>query len=485
MGKRSRSSFARRRVALVALGAALGAVLGYGGATFQLTRPAAVTREPERPGAARLEYEPPPRTRVPLGLAADAVRKVRDLTTPEVLELTEQIHLAKGFALSNVGIVVTSEGVVLVDTTESPETGVAVAEALRELTEQPVHTIVYTHYHPDHPQGTAAFAQPGLRIIATDDFVELTRHQNELLGAFHLRARANQSGAAAPAHSFALPVERNPFGAFGRKIAVVMPTVTFADRYDFELGGKRFELFHTSGETPDHLAMWLPDDRALFVGDLYYASFPNLSTPMLEPRPVQGWIRSLSRFIELEPELLIPSHTRPIRGAEAVREVLTGYRAAIQHVLDETVRCIEEGKTVDQAVAEIALPERLRNLPYLEEGYGRVSWSVRGIYRGFTGWYDGHGTGLDPLPPRHRARELVTLAGGADSVLARAIELQRAGEHQLCAELCDAVIDANGQDRLAHRIKAESLRALAFAGNNLNAFGFYRSAYALEMAAAE
>lgn len=469
----------------VALGAVVGGALGYGAGTFQLDRPTALIRKPAKPQAARLSYTAPPPPKVPLGLAADAIEKVRDLMSPEVLGLTEQIHLAKGFALANVGIVVTSEGVVLIDTTESPETGAAVAEALRALTDQPVHTIVYTHYHPDHPQGTAAFARPGLRIVATDDFVELTRYQNELLGAFHLRARANQSGAAAPEHAFPLPVERNPFGAFGRKIEVVMPTVTFPSRYDFELGGKRFELLHTSGETPDHLAMWLPDDRALFVGDLYYASFPNLSTPMLEPRPVRGWIRSLERFIELEPELLIPSHTRPVQGAAKVREVLTNYRDAIRHVVDETVRCIEEGKTVDEAVAEIALPDRLRELPYLAEGYGRVSWSVRGIYRGFTGWYDGRGTGLDPLPPGHRARELVALAGGAEQVLRRAIALQHAGEHQLCAELCDVVIAANADDAVAHRIKAASLRALAFATENLNSFGFYRSAYALEMKAAE
>jgi alkyl sulfatase BDS1-like metallo-beta-lactamase superfamily hydrolase len=460
-------------------------VLGLGGATFQVDRPDAIVREPASPAEARLAYTPPEPPKVPVGLAVDGVRKVRDLMTPEVLELTEEIHLAKGFALSNVGIVLTSEGVVLVDTTESPETGAAVVEALRDLTDRSVHTIVYTHYHPDHAQGTAAFHRPGLRIIATDEFVELTTYQNRLLGEHHLRARAIQSGVAAPDHSFPLPVDRNPFGAFGRRIDVIMPTVTFTSRYDFELGGKRFELLHTSGETPDHLAMWLPDDRALFVGDLFYQSFPNLSTPMLEPRPVQGWIRSLERFIQLEPELLIPCHTRPVRGAKAVREALTHYRDAIEYVFDETVRCIEEGKTADEAVAEISLPDELRKLPYLQEGYGRVSWSVRGIYRGFTGWYDGRGSGLNPLLPSYRYRELVELAGGADDVLARAIELQRRGEHQLCAELCDAVIAANPRDKVAHRVKAASLRALAFADNNLNAFGFYRSAYALEMQAAE
>ena len=256
-------------------------------------------------------------------------------------------------------------------------------------------------------------------------------------------------------------------------------------QYTFTLGGKRFELFHTQGETEDHLAIYLPHCDALLVGDLYYHSFPNLSTPMLEPRPVRGWIKSLNRFIEMSPRHLVLGHTDPLTGKQLILEHLRNYRDAIKYVHDETVRCINQGKTVDQAVAEIKLPEHLAKLPYLQEYYGRVAWSVRGIYRGYTGWYDGKGTGLNPLPPEYRARELVTLAGGANNILSRAIELQKNKEYQLSAELCDIVLAANPQDKAAHRIKAVSMHFLAYGYNNLNCFGFYRSAYAMHMKAAQ
>jgi len=122
----------------------------------------------------------------------------------------------------------------------------------------------------------------------------------------------------------------------------------------------------------------------------------------------------------------------------------------------------------------------LASMKQLEEGYGRVDWSVRGIYQGETGWYDGRGTQLNPLPPGYRARELIALAGGADKILARAIDLQKMGEHQLVCELCDVVLEANSEDKLAHIIKANSLEYLAYATGNLNMFGFYRSAASLE-----
>lgn len=120
----------------------------------------------------------------------------------------------------------------------------------------------------------------------------------------------------------------------------------------------------------------------------------------------------------------------------------------------------------------------------LEEGYGSVDWSVRGIYQAETGWYDGRGTNLNPLPPGYRARELVILSGGADRILARAIDLQKKGEHQIVCELCDVVLEANSEDKLAHIVKANSLEYLAYASGNLNTFGFYRSAASLERQAA-
>jgi len=472
-----------RKILLFAAGLILGTLIGLFFSYFQISAPEMVVREPTVPGESKIEYVPPPPPKVPMSMIKDGLPMLLSMMNDKIEKVTDDIYLASGYALANVGIVTTDEGLVIIDTTESTEAAQEILAELRKITQVPVHTIIYTHYHPDHNQGTAAFYEEGVRIIATQDNVEYTNYQNDLLGPHHLRSRATQAGGTAPRYAFELPVDKNPFRAIGKKVEVIMPTVTFEKEYSFDLGGKRFELFHTSGETPDHLAVWLPDQKALFPGDLYYRSFPNLSTPMLESRPVRGWIHSLTRFIKLKPEFLVPGHTEALSGAENIRVHLSNYRKAIKHVHDETVRCINQGKTVDEAVAEIHLPPDLASLDYLDQVYGRVPWSVRGIYHGYKGWYDGWGTKLNPLPPHHRARELVNLAGGADKVLKHAIGLQEKGEHQLAAELCDEVIAANPKDKMAHRIKAASMRQLAYGFKNMNSFGFYRSAHALHMQA--
>ncbi|UCB49762.1 MAG: alkyl/aryl-sulfatase [Deltaproteobacteria bacterium] len=448
---------------------------------ISLKQTKAVVREPETPGESTLRYTPPP----PPKFSVLGIKKLVELKrtfTPRVTKITDCIYYASGYAIGGVQMVITDEGLVIIDTTESKEAAREILGEFRKITDKPIRYVIYTHGHMDHICGSKVFMEKGTEVIATEDAVKFLRKDFGWLGEFHRRSRHNQLGDLAEAYARKIPFNspfRLPTLTEGKDF--VWPTITFDQAYSFVLGGKRFELYHTMGETPDHLMVWLPDEKALFCGDLYYLSFPNLSSPMLEPRPVQGWYESLERMIAMEAEYLIPGHTAALTGAANVRETLTHRVRAIRYVYEESIKCINEGRSVEAAVQAIKLPEELAPMKQLEEGYGRVEWAVRGIYQGETGWYDGRGTHLNPLPPGYRARELVTLAGGADKILARAIDLQDKGEHQLVCELCDIVLEANSQDKLAHMVKANSLEYLAYASGNLNMFGFYRSAASLEL----
>jgi len=464
----------------IIIGVSFGVIIGC----LRLRSVRTIEREPLVPGESRLEYTPPPEPKYSAEFLVKYMPIILTMIQPKVEKVTDDIYVAMGYAMGNVTMVITEEGLVIIDTTESEESARKIMADFRKITDKPVRYIIYTHFHPDHNQGTKAFYSDGAQIIATREFLNWIHGQNPTLGNQHFwRSLDILGGMAEPEYSFHLPFS-SPYLGKGKQPEIMMPTIVFDENYSFTLGGKRFDLFHTRGETEDHLAVWIPDERAINVGDLYYMSFPNLAGIMLEARPVRGWINSLSRFIELQPDYLIPGHTKYLKGAALIQEHLKNYREAIQYVHDETVRCINAGKTVDEAVAEIKLPPHLAKLPYLDGLYGRVDWSIRDIYGAYAGWYDGNGSGLNPLPPEYRAREIVALAGGADKILARAIELQKNGEHQLCAELCDVVIAANPKDKMAHIIKAYSMQYLASSSTNLLCIGSYRSAYSINMKAA-
>ena len=143
-----------------------------------------------------------------------------------------------------------------------------------------------------------------------------------------------------------------------------------------------------------------------------------ISTHCAAPSPAGRWItwtRS-TEVLALQPEVVLPSHGLPIQGSEQVVKRLTRYRDAIQYVHDATVKGMNDGKDVYTLMREIKLPAELD----IGESYGKVAWSVRGIYEGYVGWFDLNPATMYSLPANAADKDLVELAGGVEAV-ARAL----------------------------------------------------------------
>jgi alkyl sulfatase BDS1-like metallo-beta-lactamase superfamily hydrolase len=160
-------------------------------------------------------------------------------------------------------------------------------------------------------------------------------------------------------------------------------------------------------------------------------------------------------------EFMVPHHTRPITGSRKIYETLTNYRDAIQFVHDQTIRWMNKGLTPDEIVQRVKLPSHLSNLPYLQEYYGTVPWSVRAIFDGYLGWFGGNATDLFPLPPQERAERFVELAGGKEVLLRNIREAFERENYQWALELADQLIVLNRDLQEARQLKAEALTALA------------------------
>ena len=57
------------------------------------------------------------------------------------------------------------------------------------------------------------------------------------------------------------------------------------------------------------------------------------------------------------------------------------------------------GLTADQMIPLIHenMPRRLKDHPHLQEFYGTIDWSVRGIFHSYLGWFSGDAADLFPL----------------------------------------------------------------------------------------
>jgi alkyl sulfatase BDS1-like metallo-beta-lactamase superfamily hydrolase len=364
------------------------------------------------------------------------------------LKINDVIYQATGFG--NTFMVTTSDGNVIIDTSNSR--GATKHKAmLQAINSGPVKFIILTHAHGDHTGGLGLWKSEETKVIAQQDCVEFLHYTNRLAGFYARRAAAQFPQFAKILQQRLARYEQ--VGWPGNYDAKIPAAILFDDKYEFEYGGIKFELFHTPGETYDQLSVWLPQYKVVHVADNFYDSFPNLYTLRgTKPRWALDFAESLNKVMSWEPEILIRGHGKPIYGREEIKKRLTQYRNAVLYVHDATVKGMNEGKDVFTLMQEIKLPPELD----VGERYGKVIWSVRGIYEGYAGWFNGNPSTMYELPIASIYPEIVALAGGANTVAKTATDLIGKGDYIRGLLLTDIalVADPDNQSALDARLKA-------------------------------
>ena len=399
-----------------------------------------------------------------------------------VVQVTEGVYVAIGYALANTIMIEGDDGVIIVDTTESMEAARRVKAEFDKITNKPVKAIIYTHNHTDHIFGAKAFApNGGVPVYAhKSTWAHIERIMNVLrpvigVRSFHMFGSYLESGGERVVNDGIGPALSHSIDGGTDVYGLIKPTHTFSDVMEVTIAGRRLQLIHSPGETDDQIVVWLPDEGVLLPGDNVYKAFPNLYTIRgTRYRDVLKWAKTVGELRELGAQYLVPSHTRPVTGAAEIDDILGAYGDAIQYVHDQTVRGMNRGLDAQDLAETITLPPHLASHPWLQPFYGTVPWSVRSVYDGYLGWFDGNSTTLFPTAKEQKAKRLLALSGGEASVLSAAQQSLDAGDPQWAAELADLVLQAQAEGvEKAKQLKALALRKLASATPNPNARNWY------------
>lgn len=364
----------------------------------------------------------------------------------EAESITDFIFMAKD--ISNAYLVTTRDGDVMVNTgfMDNAERTKGLLAPKRTGT---LRYIILTQAHPDHYGGVPTLRESETQVVAERRFVHTWRYFRDLGPYIGRRSAKLWSGTVKRGPNPLPPPE-------------VVPDVVVDRRYEFELGGRRFEVMSTpGGETLDSLTVWMPRERVAFTGNLFgpvFLAVPNLVTVRGDkPRLVQRYLSSLDTVRKLDVETLITGHGEPIRGADKIGAALDKMHAAVSFVNEAVIAGMNGGKDVHTLMREIRLPDELK----IGEFHGKVSWAVRAIWEEYSGWfhYDST-TSLYGVPRSSVDADVVELAGGAGKLAARARVKLDAGRPLEALHLVDIALGAERGNVEALGVKKAALQVL-------------------------
>jgi quinoprotein relay system zinc metallohydrolase 2 len=171
-----------------------------------------------------------------------------DYVLPGVIALTDRQNAGQ---ISNSGFIIGRDGVAVIDTSGSPAAGRKLRAAVRARTNKPILYVIFTHVHPDHILGAAAFV---------DDHPVFAGHH------------ALPAAMAAHGEDY-LNAARNLLGEPNfAGTQIVPPTLLVDGEKEIDLGDRRLKLESwPSGHTNTDITITDETSGALFLGDLLFS----------------------------------------------------------------------------------------------------------------------------------------------------------------------------------------------------------------------
>jgi cyclase len=271
---------------------------------------------------------------------------------PRFVELAQGVHtMLSPELMSNCTLVVSDEGVLVVDAPYTRALAEAVQAYARRLTPQPIRWVVSSHYHGDHILHLGAFAPPAI-----------------VLGHFRNRDNIAQFGESERAH---FSRHRPELAAEYAAVPIVLPSLTYSDALTLYLGGRELRLWHpgpahTTGDT----VLFLPTERLAVVADLLFAGV----FPVARSAHLGGWIAALDALQAMDLDTVVPGH-----GPISTRRDLGAMRDYLMAVRDAVLPYAHNGLPLERALAEVRLdgydawphPERLAQA--VERAYAELA----------------------------------------------------------------------------------------------------------------
>ncbi len=241
-------------------------------------------------------------------------------------QVSRNVYVETGLRGCNVGFLVTTSGIVMIDTPQKPTEVLEWQKELRAKGE--VRYIINTEPHPDHFTGNYFFKAPVLAQEGT----------RNAMSKFPLQVLIDRTNELDP--------QGRPL-MDGYRIR--LPEITFSDRLDIHLGEHKIELLHMPGHTSSETAVYIPQERVVFAAD----NVVHKVKAWLHDAVPEQWLESLRQLSKLEVDVIVPGHGEEMCS----KEYLSQQAIVINRWVEAAKSAIKAGLNEEQALANIGNPD--------------------------------------------------------------------------------------------------------------------------------
>src|SRR6516162_5238265 len=268
-----------------------------------------------------------------IGLVMSASAFAQDLG-PQIKKFGEGIYVyvGKNFK-SNTGIILTQDGVVLIDSGHEPTDSRAVMEAVKKVTPMPVRFLIDTEPHPDHTTGHFVFAATATIIAAAGAGDSMRNRERQMPDRIEkLAATSPEMKAALEGYKF------------------IPPQVEYSDKMTLYVGERTFELKYLKGvHSEADTAIWLPKERMLFSASAFVSEQINIFRPFVNISDILAAGRMMKA---LNPEHVIPGH-----GPPTTTKLFDDGEKYYALLVERVAAKVKEGKSLEDITKEVKMPE--------------------------------------------------------------------------------------------------------------------------------
>ncbi|QNP74689.1 MBL fold metallo-hydrolase [Streptomyces roseirectus] len=392
-----------------------------------------------------------------------------------LFEVADGVYQVRGYDAANMTVVLGERGYVVIDTLTCVETAEAALDLVRRhLGDRPVTAVLHTHGHLDHFGGVAGVVDEKdvrsgrVPLVAPAGFYEHAVSENVSAGPAMSRRSGFMFGPGLPKGARGHVMNGSCAAVATGRTSLIRPSHEIRRTgEELVLDGVRLVFQYVADtEAPAELTVHLPERRALCMAELISHHMHNLYTLRGAPvRDAAAWSAAIDEALNLfgdTADVMFLGHGWPVRGQDAIAELLGAHRDLYRYLHDETLRLANHGHTPDEIAELIELPESLDAYWANRGTYGATRHNVKAVYQRYLGWFDGNPAHLDPLPPAQAGRRYVELMGGIDAVLAHARTAHDTGEDRWAAELLAHALAADPGHRPARLLQADVLEQLGY-----------------------